>query len=139
MVPPWVDQGLHATGPPQALAPTPRVRHCASAVQGAWPIAVLICCCCNTVVPEPPEDDAAAEAAVTAAIDASEATPLFDRVLNEKGNPVPAVPIDRSYEAIVAIAEASRAAGSPKDAPTSSSKSVPGPAQASDKPANVAG
>ncbi len=48
---------------------------------------------------------------------ANESTPLFDRVIAKLGNPVPAEPIDRSYEKIVEIAEASRGCGSRRGGP----------------------
>jgi hypothetical protein len=75
----------------------------------------------------------------------NEPTPLFDRVINELGNPVPAEPIDRSYEAIVAIAEASRSTGRVKDAGHAKEggkgavPSLPAPAQSADSPASIAG
>ena len=72
----------------------------------------------------------------------NESTPLFDRVIGELGNPVLAPPIDRSYEAIVAIAEASRAAAPVKESSSKAAKekgSVPAPTQSSDAPASIAG
>jgi hypothetical protein len=63
-------------------------------------------------------------------------------VINELGNPVPAQPIDRSYEAIVAIAEASRSTGRAKDAGShakGAGASLPAPAQSADAPASIAG
>lgn len=72
-----------------------------------------------------------------------EPSPLFDRVIDELGNPVPAVPIDRSYEAIVAIAEAQRAAGRLQDSPSPKAAKgkagVPAPTQSSDSAASIAG
>jgi hypothetical protein len=72
----------------------------------------------------------------------NESTPLFDRVINELGNPVMAPPIDRSYEAIVEIAEASRVAAPVKEPSSKGPKekgALPAPAQSSDSPASIAG
>lgn len=74
---------------------------------------------------------------------AIEPSPLFDRVIGELGNPVPAEPIDRSYEAIVAIAEAKRAAAPVQDGPSPKAAkgkaAVPAPSQSSDSAASIAG
>ena len=64
----------------------------------------------------------------------NETTPIFEALVAETGNPVPAVPVDRSYEAILAEAEAKRA-GSPKvPAATSGMAAVPAPAASAETP-----
>lgn len=72
---------------------------------------------------------------------ANEPTPLFDRVISKLGNPVPAEPIDRSYEKLVEIAEAGRGAapGAGSKAAAPPLPSVPAPAQSSDAATSMAG
>ena len=43
----------------------------------------------------------------------NETTPLYEALIAEVGNPIPAVPVDRSYEAILAEAEGIRSASAP--------------------------
>ena len=69
----------------------------------------------------------------------NETTPIFEALIAEKGNPVPAVPVDRSYEAILTEAEAKRP-GSPKaPAATIGMSAVPSPAGSSEEAPSMAG
>jgi hypothetical protein len=57
---------------------------------------------------------------------ATETTPIYDILISELGNPVPATPIDRSYAAIVKLAGVAEKA----EAKAAEPVSLPAPANA---------
>lgn len=68
----------------------------------------------------------------------NETTPIYEALIAETGNPIPAVPVDRSYEAILAEAEAKRS-GNPKAPAAHGISAVPAPAAAADGAPSMAG
>ena len=58
---------------------------------------------------------------------ATETTPIFDILISELGNPVPATPIDRSYAAMIKLAGVAEKA---EDKAMAEPVSLPGPASA---------
>jgi hypothetical protein len=68
----------------------------------------------------------------------NETTPIYEALLAEVGNPVPAKPVDRSYEAILAEAEAKRAQNPKSPAATGGISAVPAPAASSEETPSLA-
>ena len=69
----------------------------------------------------------------------NETTPIYEALIAEVGNPVPAKPVDRSYEAILAEAEAKRAQNPKSPAATGGISAVPAPAAAAEGAPSMAG
>lgn len=69
----------------------------------------------------------------------NETTPIYEALITEVGNPIPAKPVDRSYEAILAEAEAKRAGNPKSPAATGGISAVPSPAASTEETTSMAG